>query len=278
MDQKTTNQKTTPDPAAIAAEILDATAAHRSIAPFSSRPGGLSAADAAQVAVRLRDALVARGERLTGRKIGFTNRTIWPEYNIYAPNWGWVTDHTTRDLTPGLTLRAADFVEPKLEPEIMFGLARAPALDMDERALIGCVDWVALGYEVVQSIYPGWTFAPADTKACNAMHGALLVGPRHTIAPRGEVWIAELAAFTAELSRDGTVMDRGAGANVLDSPLLALRHLVQLLADDPLNPPLAAGEVVSTGTVTRALPVKAGETWTASVRGLPLAPVTVAFA
>ena len=41
---------------------------------------------------------------------------------------------------------------------------------------------------------------------------------------------------------------RGGGALVLDSPLLALRHLIELLANDSHNPPLRAGEVISTGT------------------------------
>ena len=30
----------------------------------------------------------ARGERTVGRKIGFTNRTIWAEYGATAPIWG----------------------------------------------------------------------------------------------------------------------------------------------------------------------------------------------
>jgi len=50
----------------------------------------------------------------------------------------------------------------------------------------------------------------------------------------------------------------GGGAFVLDSPLLALRHLVELLAADPHNPPLSAGEIISTGTLTLAMPVRAG--------------------
>ena len=41
----------------------------------------------------------ARGERPIGRKIGFTNRTIWAEYGVYAPIWGYVYDGTVRELT-----------------------------------------------------------------------------------------------------------------------------------------------------------------------------------
>ena len=60
------------------------------------------------------------------------------------------------------------------------------------------------------------------------------------------------------LSRGDAVIDRGVGANVLDSPALALGHLARLLADQPQAPQLAAGEIVTTGTITDAWPVAAG--------------------
>jgi 2-oxo-3-hexenedioate decarboxylase len=57
----------------------------------------------------------------------------------------------------------------------------------------------------------------------------------------------------------------------------AVRHLVDLLSRDPNNPPLAAGETVSTGTLTRALPVKAGETWTTKLKGIGVDGITLRF-
>jgi 2-keto-4-pentenoate hydratase len=58
---------------------------------------------------------------------------------------------------------------------------------------------------------------------------------------------------------------------------LALRHLIELLASDSHNPPLRGGEVISTGTLTLAMPVNAGETWTAKVTGIPLEDITLCF-
>jgi 2-oxo-3-hexenedioate decarboxylase len=60
---------------------------------------------------------------------------------------------------------------------------------------------------------------------------------------------------------------------VLGSPLLALAHLIEVLADLPGHPPLAAGELVTTGTLTAALPVEPGQTWTTRVSGLVAAPL-----
>ena len=56
-----------------------------------------------------------------------------------------------------------------------------------------------------------------------------------------------------------------------------MRHLVKLLARDPDNLPLAAGEIVSTGTLTRALPVKPGETWTTNLKDIALEGISLRF-
>ena len=86
-----------------------------------------------------------------------------------------------------------------------------------------------------------------------------------------------LVNFNVTLSCNGKVMDRGRGANVLDSPLSALRHLVDVLDMDPFNPPLRAGEIITTGTLTRAFPVAPGETWSTAIDGIALDGVTLKF-
>jgi len=174
-------------------------------------------------------------------------------------------------------LSLSGLAEPRLEPEIVFGIGRAPAADMDEAALLSCVDWVAHGFEIVQSPFPRWKFAAADTVAANGLHGALLTGPRRAIAPRAGDWLPELSRFDIDLSCGGRHIDRGHAANVLDGPLSALRHLVGLLAQDRINLPLAAGEIVTTGTLTRAMPIAPGETWSTALHGIPVDGIRLRF-
>jgi len=262
---------------AIAAEVFATLGSGRQITPFSARPDGLTLDEANRIALLLRQKFIARGETIVGRKIGFTNRTIWPEYGVYASNWGTMTDRTVSDLGPASVLPLGAFVEPRIEPEIVFGFARAPNAGMDDAAMLDCMEWVAHGYEIVQSVFPNWKFTPADTAAVNAMHGALLIGKRHPVAPRKADWLRELPAFEIDLYCNGTLADRGRAANVLDGPASALRHLVQSLAQDSLSPPLAAGDIVTTGTLTRALPIKPGETWSTTLRGIPLEGISLRF-
>jgi 2-oxo-3-hexenedioate decarboxylase len=79
------------------------------------------------------------------------------------------------------------------------------------------------------------------------------------------------------LKKGADVIDRGRGEIVLGSPLAALGHLVELLAKQPKSPPLAPGEIISTGTLTDAHPVAPGETWSTEIRGLPLAGLQLVF-
>src|SRR6202050_2988424 len=131
----------TPDIAAIAGEVLAALAGKRQIPPFSSRPSGLSLSDAYRVTPLLRTAFEARGEKITGRKIGFTNSGMWKAYGVDAPIWGYATDRNTREITQAAAVNVADFLEPRIEPEIMFGLRAAPSPGMTDDALLDCIDW-----------------------------------------------------------------------------------------------------------------------------------------
>lgn len=273
----------TLDPASrsdeVAGALFEILGTGRQIVPVSQRLPDFGLAEAYRVAERVRRRREARGERPVGRKIGFTNRTIWDEYEVRAPIWGFVYDSSLHELAGlGEGFPLAGLPEPRLEPEIVFGLARAPEPGMDEAALLGCLDWVAHGFEIVQSVFPGWRFAAADTVAAYGLHGALLLGPRHPVTAGQGNWLAALSGFGIELRRGGELMDRGNAANVLDGPLSALRHLVGLLADDPVGPPLAAGEIVTTGTLTRALPAAPGETWSTRLEGVELEGIAVRFA
>jgi 2-oxo-3-hexenedioate decarboxylase len=89
--------------------------------------------------------------------------------------------------------------------------------------------------------------------------------------------LVSLNSFTIELFRNGAEIDRGGGANVLDGPLSALGHLVDVLETDSLNPPLQTDDIVTTGTLTRAFPVKPGETWTTALAGIELPGLRLTF-
>jgi 2-oxo-3-hexenedioate decarboxylase len=262
---------------AIERELLAAQAEARAIAPFSSRDPAFDSGAAYAVAKGILDARVRRGERPIGRKVGFTNRNIWGQYGVSTPIWAHMYDTTVRFAPDNsATVPLARFVSPRIEPEIAFGFAKAPSEKMSAAELLGCIEWIAHAFEIVDSVFPGWKFAAADTIAAFGLHGALIVGEKIPVAGKDGL-AAKLRSFRISLARNGAVQDRGTGANVLDSPLLALRHFLALLATQPAFAPLAPGEIVTTGTLTAALPVMAGETWSTAFEGIEVPGLTLRF-
>jgi 2-oxo-3-hexenedioate decarboxylase len=261
---------------AIAEEAFALLGTGRQTTPFSYRGDGLSLDDAYRVLRRVRRLREGRGERPIGRKIGFTNRTIWEEYQVFAPIWGPMYDGTLfelSDLADGFSV--AHLAEPRIEPELAFHFMAAPKPGMTERELLDCIDWVAHGFELVQSIFPKWKFAASDTVAAYALHGAYLIGPRHEVLEQRDAWFRAIGDFEVELYRNGELASRGHSSDVLDGPLSALKHLNNLLKVDTDGPPIAASEIITTGTLTAAMPIGAGDTWSTIVKGIDLNGISV---
>ena len=228
--------------------------------PSQARPG-FSIADGYAVAEHNRLRRIERGELPRGYKIGFTNRGIWVRYGVHAPIWGpvWSSTLTLLDGADA-TLSLAGLVQPRIEPEIVFGFGRAPDAAMNEADLVACIDWVAHGVEIVHTHFEGWRFTAADTVADFALHGRLLVGPRVDARRFAELG-AEFAALRVSLSRDGVEVETGSATIVLDGPLAALRIWLDSMRRDSPQWQVNAGDVVTTGTITDAWPITAGQRW-----------------
>jgi 2-oxo-3-hexenedioate decarboxylase len=247
--------------------------------PITASAPDFSVADGYAVLDDIETRRRAQGWTAVGRKIGFTNRTIWPRYGVYQPMWAHIwtrTVHFARDGKAVLPL--SGLVQPRIEPEVVFKLKGPVPLTDDAAAVLASVEWMAPGFEIVQSHFPNWKFTAADCAAAFGLHGALVVGAPLAVTDANRAALAAaLPAFELTLSRGDTVIDRGVGANVLGSPALALAHLARLLADQPQSPKLAAGEIVTTGTVTDAWPVAAGEVWTSDYGVLGINGLALSF-
>jgi 2-keto-4-pentenoate hydratase len=215
---------------------------------------------------------IAQGWQAVGRKIGFTNRNIWPQYSMTSPIWHPVYDRTLMRAVDGkATLSLAGSCQPLIEPEIAFCLKGAvPVNCTDPATILQSIAWYAPSFEIVCCHFADWKCTPAEYAADFSLHWRLVVG---TPVPVNGASLTELARLLGEcsvtLSQDGNVMDRGKGSNALDHPALALGFLADIVARQSAFDALAAGEIITTGTLTNALPVKAGQTWQSGYEGLP---------
>jgi 2-keto-4-pentenoate hydratase len=99
---------------AIADDVITSLMSRRQITTFSSSPRGFTLAEAYRVVPRLRAAFEARGDKIVGRKIGFTNAEMWKVHGVEAPIWGYCTDRTVRELADTPRLSLAEFSEPRI--------------------------------------------------------------------------------------------------------------------------------------------------------------------
>lgn len=262
----------------IAEELITALDHSRQIEPFSSRFENFEIADAYLVADSIHQHRMERGESPVGRKIGFTNPEVCAIYGVREPIWGYVYDSTLfyhSDSSASYNL--GHCTEPRIEPEIVMHFHSSPPEGADISDILKCIDWVAHGFEIVQSHFPQWKFQAADTVADCGLHGMLIVGEPVELARLGPGVVSDLETFSITLSCDAHEREQGRGSNALGNPLKAVLHLLEVLAKQPFALPLHAGELVTTGTLTDAFPVKNGQTWSTVVDGIALPGLSVSF-
>jgi 2-keto-4-pentenoate hydratase len=153
--------------ARIADEVFDTMATPREVKPFSERFPEFDLEDAYIVVNEIRRRREARGERVVGRKIGFTNSAAWSGYGISGPIWNYLYDTTTRDLTAGTSYRVANWPNIRMETEVALGLCDAPDAGMDDSELLNCIEWAALDFEICASIYSEWRFSDACRRSAS---------------------------------------------------------------------------------------------------------------
>lgn len=253
-----------PHPASkdLVERLLDAYDSGTSIAPITENDPSFDLAAAYAVLAEIERRRIAQGWRPVGRKIGFTNQNLWESYGVSAPMWARVWDRTLITTDGTATIVTPSFPELRVEPEIAFCLSRELGPTDDPLEVLDATAWIAASFEFVWSPYPGWRFALPDCTAAFGLHGALVLGTPLEI----DRSIADvLPAVEVTLSRNGTVVDRGVGANVLGGPAHALAHLSRVV-----DQPLASGEIITTGTVTDAHAVLSGDIWSSHYGGLGL--------
>jgi 2-oxo-3-hexenedioate decarboxylase len=166
-------------------------------------------------------------------------------------------------------------VAPRLEPEVVLKLRHeVPRGDSSVEDLARCLEWMAIGFEIVDSHYPGWRFTAPEAVADFGVHAALVIGtPWHVESEDPQHIATSLRTLRVTLCGGKDFVAEGEGRNALGSPLLALGSLRRVLAAQSWAPPLMPGEVITTGTLTALPYLRHGESYRVEVTGAPLAPL-----
>ena len=235
---------------ALVGALLAARAHHRAIPP-PSETRALSAGEAYAVQDRLREALMARGERVVGWKAGFTGKVAQAAFGTNEPVCAFLLASSV--FADRADVPVARFVGLVVEAEIAFvmkhdlaGPGVTPA-----RALLAVAGAVP-ALELVDFRMSGKPTA-TDVIADGVYANALVVG-----APMTDVAHLDLALEGLVYELNGTVVATNAGAEVMGGPLNALAWIANHLGARGLG--LRAGDLVMSGSISQLLRPKAGDT------------------
>ena len=251
-----------------AAQLLQARDTGVPIVPFTDARPDLGMEDGYAIQRHLVASLIARGETITGYKLGLTSRPMQELLGVDSPDFGPVFASTVyRD---GAELPVDAFIAPRIEGEIavIIGeeLSGPHCTAADVRVATA---GIAAALEIVDSRILDWRIKLADTVADLASNGAIalssMVVPIDDLDPRlvGMVF-----------TRNGELVATGAGAAALGDPLAAVAWLANTLA--PLGATLPAGSVIMTGALHAMVPVAPGDVFRAEFDHL--GPITIRMA
>jgi 2-keto-4-pentenoate hydratase len=238
------------------------------IAPFTDADPALGMADGYAIQQELVRLLLADGDRVVGYKVGLTSVPMQKMIGVDSPDYGPVLASTV--YADGATVALSDFIAPRVEAEIVFTLGarlRGPGVTVDQAR--AAISGARAGMEIVDSRIADWRIKLADTVADLASNGAMATAAREVPIDRFDPRLTGMV-----MTRNGELVDTAAGAAALGDPVAVVAWLANTLGAHGVA--LEAGHVVMTGALHAAVPLAAGDVFTAEFDHLGTVSIKVA--
>lgn len=239
----------------------------QTIDPLTASYPGLTVDDAYAIQQRQTERRLAAGAVICGFKIGLTSVAMQQQLKVDQPDYGHLFSDMVHPADAPIATRS--FLQPRAEPEVALVLGaplKGPGLSVAD--VLHASEYALPAIEIIDSRITAWRIGLADTIADNASSGGLVLGTAST--PIAGV---DLSMLGCVLRRNGRIEYTGAGAAVMGSPLYAATWLANTLTARGVE--LKAGHIILSGSITAAIPVRAGDTITASID--QLGSVTAVF-
>ncbi|WP_432695044.1 2-oxo-hept-4-ene-1,7-dioate hydratase [Marinobacterium sp. YM272] len=218
----------------------------------------MTMADAYAVQKAWVDQKIEAGRSVIGYKVGLTSRAMQMAVNIDQPDYGvLLNDMLFED---GATLKASDFLDPRIEVELAFVL-KEPLFGENVSIfdVYNATDYVIPSLELIAARCmrtdpeTGYTRKVYDTIADNAANAGIILGGR-PIKPTE----MDLRWAGAALYLNGQIEETGLASGVLGHPAKGISWVCKRFA--PHGVGLEPGQIILAGSFTRPVPVKAGDT------------------
>lgn len=229
------------------AELLD-TAARKAIAVDQvSKTTPISLDDAYAIQALSIDHRLARGESMTGYKMGFTSKAKMEQMGVHDVIWGRLTDQMaiTDD---GISLDKG--IHPRIEPEIAFRIKRTIDHLISLDNVLDYIDGIAGALEMIDSRYENFKFSLEDVVADNCSSAGYVIGPWHSPD-------TQCNHVPIELIINGETAQSGNSHAILGNPLESLVEASKMMMK--YNHTIPAGSIVLAGAATSAVFLKSSD-------------------
>lgn len=243
------------DASAKARELYEARRTRTPIPPLTDTEPGLGMAEGYAVQRELVAMLLADGDRVIGYKAGLTSEPMQAMFGVDSPDYGPVLASTV--FASGDTLPMEAYIAPKAEAEIVFRLRNGLAgPDVTREQASAAIGEVMAGMEIVDSRIESWRIKLADTIADLASNGAMAVGNAVELPAD-----ADPRLIGCVFSRNNEIVATGVGVNALGDPVAVVAWLANMLGGHGVA--LEAGQLIMTGALHAAVPMRPGDEFVA---------------
>ncbi len=234
-------------------EVLNAEDMKEPLKLFTERFEDITIQDSYQIHLRVVEKKKARGEKVIGKKIGLTSKAMQELLGIDEPDYGFIM---STNIAGEGTISMKELIEPKAEPEVAFVLMddlQGPGVTAAH--VLAATAGVLPSIEIIDSRFAGWGIKIQDSIADGASIGRVIFGAGGLtdVSTPG----LDLRYLGLVLEKNGEVVETAAGAAVLGNPAESVAWLANKLSEYDII--LKAGEIVISGSLTKALPVQAGD-------------------
>ncbi len=236
----------------IAKKLAEAEKKRQPIDPLTDTYPGISIEDAYKIQLVNIKARISRGEKVVGKKIGLTSKSMQRLLGVNEPDYGHLMD--TMLINEGEYVDTKQLIQPKVEAEIAFILKddlKGPGVTVAD--VLRATEGVMPALEIIDSRIKGWKIKIQDTIADNASAARFVLGGKMT-----SVKDIDLRLVGMVFEVNGEIVSTAAGASVMGNPAIAVAWLANKLAD--YGTYLKAGEIILAGSLIAAVDVKPGDT------------------
>lgn len=190
-------------------------------------------------------------EVITGKKIGLTSKGMQELLGISEPDYGHL--YASTEVKNGGTIHMNTVIRPKVEGEVAFVLKEdlnGPGVTLDD--VYKATDYVCASIEVVDSRIKDWKIKLVDTIADNGSSSLYVLSEKKLKLDN-----LSLPDIEMTLYKNGEVVNKGIGSDVLGNPAISVAWLANKLCEYGVT--LKKGEVILSGAFTASPEAQKGD-------------------